>query len=122
MDFLEGLSGSFLHLILCRDHTPQRPLNIEDRPDIHLPPTYLENAIGALNSRGDFAHEAWQKCQTKLEELRDEQAEPGVFPVLDAVENAFREAVVDLKDVSELKNDAEQDISVLLRPEIDVRG
>ncbi|RKK34336.1 hypothetical protein BFJ67_g13833 [Fusarium oxysporum f. sp. cepae] len=121
MDFLEGLSGSFLHLILCRDHRPQRPLNIEDRPDVHLPPTYLENAIGALNSRGDFTHEAWQKCQTKLEELRDEQAEPGVFPVLDAVENAFREVVVDLKDVSELKNDAEQDISVLLRPELDVR-
>ncbi|TXB97282.1 hypothetical protein FocTR4_00011649 [Fusarium oxysporum f. sp. cubense] len=120
MDFLEGLSGSFLHLILCRDHRPQRPLNIEDRPDIHLPPTYLENAIATLNSRGDFTHEAWQKCQTKLEELRDEQAEPGVFPVLDAVENAFREVVVDLKDVSELKNDAEQDISVLLRPELDV--
>ncbi|KAH7147924.1 hypothetical protein DER46DRAFT_639502 [Fusarium sp. MPI-SDFR-AT-0072] len=121
MDFLEGLSGTFLHAIVCGEHRPQRRLNLEDRPDIHLPPTYLENTIGALNARGDFTHEAWQKCQTKLEELRDKQAEPGLFPVLDAVENAFREVVIDLKDVSELKNDAGQDISILLRPELDVR-
>jgi len=43
-----------------------------------------------------------------------------VFAVLDAAEEAYNEMILDLKDFSQLQSDAEEDASVLLRPEADV--
>ncbi|KAF4495033.1 TAM domain methyltransferase [Fusarium agapanthi] len=118
MDFLHGLSGTFLSIV-CQEHKPQRPLNIEDRPAIPLPRAHLEGIIGEIKTRGDFTHEAWVECLIALEALRSEH-EPNVFQVLDAVDAAYREVVGDLKEISELQRDANEDMSILLRPELDV--
>jgi hypothetical protein len=120
MDFLHGLSGSFLSII-CREHKPQRPLNIEDRPVIPLPPAYLEGIIGEVKARGDFTHEAWEECLTALEALRSED-EPNGFEVLDAVNDTYREVVGDLKEIVELQRDVNENMSIILRPELDVGG
>ncbi|KAF5610629.1 uncharacterized protein FSUBG_2890 [Fusarium subglutinans] len=118
MDFLHGLSGTFLSII-CQEHKPQRPLNIEDRPAIPLPPAHLEVIIGEIETRGDFTHEAWVECLTALEALRSED-EPNVFQVLDTVNDAYREVVGDLKEIVELQQDVNEDMSILIRPELDV--
>ncbi|PNP58406.1 hypothetical protein FNYG_15069 [Fusarium nygamai] len=120
MDFLHGLSGTFLSII-CHEHKPQRPLNIEDRPAIPLPRAYLEGIIGQIKARGDFTHEAWVECLTALEALRSEH-EPNVFQVLDTINDAYREVVGDLKEILELQRDVNEDMSILLRPELDVGG
>ncbi|KAF5964037.1 hypothetical protein FCOIX_13594 [Fusarium coicis] len=118
MDFLHGLSGWFLSII-CGEHKPQRPLNIEDRPAIPLPRAYLEGIIGEVKARGAFTHEAWEECLTALETLRSED-EPNAFEVLDAVNDAYREVVGDLKEIVELHRDVNEDMSIMLRPELDV--
>ncbi|CVL06037.1 uncharacterized protein FMAN_03976 [Fusarium mangiferae] len=48
---------------------------------------------------------SWQKFQTILEKMKDGDTEPGVFPVLDAMEDAFKEVVVDLKETYQLNNE-----------------
>ncbi|PNP58408.1 hypothetical protein FNYG_15071 [Fusarium nygamai] len=58
----------------------------------------------------------------KLEHLQNQEAEVNVFAVLDAAEDAYNEVILDLKDFSQLQSDAEEDPSVLLRPEADVLG
>ncbi|KAF5630306.1 hypothetical protein F52700_7328 [Fusarium sp. NRRL 52700] len=121
MNFLEGLSGTFLHTILCGDYAPQRPLNIEDRPHVALPLSHLESIIGALRTRGEYTHEAWETCRSKLEEIQRDEAEPDVFVALDITENAFRETFGDLKELVGLQHDAAEDMSILLRPELDVK-
>ncbi|KAF5626915.1 uncharacterized protein FTJAE_9421 [Fusarium tjaetaba] len=118
MDFLHGLSGNFL-TIICGKHKPQRPLNIEDRPDIPLPRAYLEGIIGEVKARGDLTHEAWEECLTTLEALGSED-ETNAFQVLDAINDAYREVVGDLKEIVDLQRDVTQDMSILLRPEHDM--
>ncbi|KAF5533348.1 hypothetical protein FNAPI_12707 [Fusarium napiforme] len=120
MDFLHGLSGIFLS-IFCEKHKPQRPLNIEDRPVIPLPRAYLEGIIGEVKARGDLTHEAWEECLTTLEALGSED-ETNAFQVLDAINDAYREVVGDLKEIADLQRDVTQDMSILLRPEHDVGG
>ncbi|KAF5989747.1 hypothetical protein FBULB1_592 [Fusarium bulbicola] len=120
MDFLHGLSGTFLSII-CQEHKPQRPLNIEDRPAIPLPRAHLQALIGKIEGRDDFTHEAWVECLTALEALRSED-EPNVFQVLDTVNDAYREVVGDLKEIVELQQDVNEDMSILIRPELDVGG
>ncbi|KAF5586463.1 mRNA 3 end-processing YTH1 [Fusarium pseudocircinatum] len=122
MDFLEGLSETLLHTILCGDYTPQRPLNIEDRPYIQLPVANLDSIIQILHARGQYTHEAWEKCLTTLETVKEEEAELDVFPVLDVMEDAFQEVITDLKEITNLNNEAKEDVSILLRPELDVRA
>ncbi|KAF5253824.1 hypothetical protein FANTH_1285 [Fusarium anthophilum] len=122
MSFLDSISGMLLHQILCTDHKPQRPLNVQDRPDIPIPVDNLDAIIQILRTRGHFTHEAWGKCLATLETVRDGDTEPGVFPVLDAMEDAFQEVVTDLRDISMLTDEAKEDASILLRPESDVRG
>ncbi|KAF5681541.1 hypothetical protein FCIRC_5511 [Fusarium circinatum] len=102
---------------------PQRPLNPEDRPHIPIPAANLDGIIDILRTRGDFTHEAWGKCLATLEAVEDDgDAEPGVFPVLDAMEEAFQEVVTDLREISSLSDEARKDITILLRPESDARG
>ncbi|VTT76187.1 unnamed protein product, partial [Fusarium fujikuroi] len=48
---------------------------------------------------------SWQKCQTILEKIRDGDAEPDVLPVLDAMEEALQEVVVDPKEIYQLNNE-----------------
>ncbi|KAH7235025.1 uncharacterized protein BKA55DRAFT_708962 [Fusarium redolens] len=120
MELLESLAGPFMHTILCGGHRPQRPLNPEDRPNIPIPANDLDAIVTELSHRGDFTHAEWGKCLAKLEDLKAEHPEPDLFAVLDAMELAFRELVVDLKTISDLKQDAEQDSSVLLYPELDI--
>ncbi|KAF5550013.1 hypothetical protein FPHYL_9477 [Fusarium phyllophilum] len=43
-----------------------------------------------------------------------------VFSVLDAMEDAFEEVVNDLKEISSLSDEAKEDVSIVLRPELDV--
>ncbi|KAG9495374.1 hypothetical protein J7337_013618 [Fusarium musae] len=102
------------------NYNPQRPLIAENRPNIAIPSSYLENTIGVLRNRGAYTHKAWEACQLKLEELDDQEAEVNVFAVLDAAEDAYNEVILDLKDFSHLQSDAEEDPSVLLRPVADV--
>jgi hypothetical protein len=108
--------------VLCADYNPQRPLIAENRPNIAIPSSHLENTIGVLRNRGAYTHKAWETCQVKLEELDDQEAEVNVFAVLDAAEDAYNEVILDLKDFKHLQSDAEEDPSVILRPEADVLG
>ncbi|KAF5610631.1 uncharacterized protein FSUBG_2892 [Fusarium subglutinans] len=101
----------------------ERPLHTEDRPKIPIPAANLDGIIEILRTRGHFTHEAWGKCLATLEAVKDDgDAEPGVFPVLDAMEDAFQEVVTDLREISSLSDEAKKDITILLRPESDVRG
>ena len=111
-----------LHTVLCADYTPQRPLNREDRPGLELPASQLEDIVNLLRNRGHFTHEAWGRCLATLETVGEGDAEPGIFPVLDAMEDAFQEVVTDLKEISRLSDEAKEDVSILIRPELDVRG
>ncbi|KAF5989748.1 hypothetical protein FBULB1_593 [Fusarium bulbicola] len=104
---------------MCTDHKPQRPLNVQDRPEIPIPVDNLDAIIQILRTRGHFTHEAWGKCLATLETVRDGDTEPGVFPVLDAMEDAFQEVVTDLREISMLTDEAKEDASILLRPESD---
>ncbi|KAF5719915.1 hypothetical protein FMUND_4471 [Fusarium mundagurra] len=53
--------------------------------------------------------------------VKEGDAEPDVFSVLDAMKNAFKEAVNDLKEISSLNDEAKEDVSIALRPELDAR-
>ncbi|CZR45645.1 uncharacterized protein FPRO_15179 [Fusarium proliferatum ET1] len=117
MSFFEMI----LHSVLCGDYTPQRPLNREDRPDLELPASQFEDIVNLLRNRGHFTHEAWGRCLATLETVEEGDAEPGIFPVLDAMEDAFQEVVTDLKEISRLSDEAKEDVSILIRPELDVR-
>ncbi|KAF5586464.1 hypothetical protein FPCIR_7880 [Fusarium pseudocircinatum] len=120
MYFLHGLSGTFLSII-CYKHKPQRPLNITDRPTIPLLRAHLESIIGEIEAKGGLTYEAWDECLTALEALRSEH-EPNAFQVLDTVNDAYRVVVGDLKEIAELQRDVNEDMSILLRPELDVGG
>ncbi|KAF5626913.1 uncharacterized protein FTJAE_9419 [Fusarium tjaetaba] len=115
-------AGIILHSVLCADYNPQRPLVVEDRPDIAIPSAQLENTIDVLRNRRSYTHKAWDTCQLKLEELEEQEGEVNVFAVLDAAEEAYNEVILDLKEFSQLQSDAGEDASVLLRPEADVLG
>lgn len=116
------LHDILLHSVLCEDYAPQRPLNREDRPDLELPASQFEGIVNLLRNRGHSTHEAWARCLATLEAVEEADAEPGIFPVLDAIEDAFREVVTDLKEISRLSDEAKEDVSILIRPELDVRG
>ncbi|KAF5662641.1 hypothetical protein FDENT_13299 [Fusarium denticulatum] len=61
IDFLHGLSGTFLSII-CHEHKPQRPLNIKDRPAIPLPRADLEGIIGEMPPDPRHkSHSVWSK-------------------------------------------------------------
>ncbi|KAF5671581.1 hypothetical protein FDENT_10875 [Fusarium denticulatum] len=120
MPFMEHLSGMLMHSVLCANHRPERPLNLEDRPSITISPQHFESMITTLRTRGIHTHKAWETCHMNLEQLLHQQADLNVFSVLDAAEDAYNEVILDLKDFSQLQNDAEEDPSVLLRLEADV--
>ncbi|KAG4261197.1 hypothetical protein FPRO04_08188 [Fusarium proliferatum] len=94
---------------------------LEDRPDLELPASQFEDIVNLLRNRGHFTHEAWGRCLATLETVEEGDAEPGIFPVLDAMEDAFQEVVTDLKEISRLSDEAKEDVSILIRPELDVR-
>ena len=73
MSFFEMI----LHSVLCGDYTPQRPLNREDRPDLELPASQLEDIVNLLRNRGHFTHEAWGRCLATLETVKEGDAESG---------------------------------------------
>ncbi|KAF4443007.1 hypothetical protein FACUT_1559 [Fusarium acutatum] len=51
--------------------------------------------------------------------MKGEDAEPGIFPVLDAMEDAFQKVDTDIKEISRLNDEAKEDVSILLPPELD---
>ncbi|CVL08811.1 uncharacterized protein FMAN_14617 [Fusarium mangiferae] len=112
MSFMERLSGMLLHSILCANYTPERPLNVEDRPLIEIRPQQLQGMVDTLRARGSHTHKAWETCLLKLEQLQTRQGEANLFSALDAAESAFHEVILDLKDFSQFQDDAEQDPSV----------
>ncbi|KAI1013670.1 hypothetical protein LB503_010700 [Fusarium chuoi] len=118
---MSNLPDILLHSVLCEDYAPERPLNREDRPDLELPASQFEGIVNLLRNRGHSTHEAWARCLATLEAVEEGDAEPGIFPVLDAIEDAFREVVTDLKEISRLSDEAKEDVSILIQPELDVR-